>query len=84
MMHNKRYWDYKIFMTPQAKKSVNSLRTAPSCIMTKRILELLEALYPAVLQIFVHDGCETIMLTTALHSPKQAEKWPRVRETFHN
>jgi len=24
------------------------------------------------------------MFTTALHSSKQAEKWPRVRETFHN
>jgi len=27
--------------------------------------------------------CDINMTTTALHSPKQAEKWPRVRETFH-
>jgi len=24
------------------------------------------------------------MFTTALHNPKQAEKWLRVRETFHD
>jgi len=71
-------------MTPQANKSVQSLRTAPSCIRTKRIFELLEAFYPAFLQILAHAGCETIMFTTALHSPKQAERWPRVRETFHD
>jgi len=31
---NKHHWDYKSFMTPQANKSVKSLRTAPSCIRT--------------------------------------------------
>jgi len=46
-------------MTPQANKSVKSLRTAPSCIGTKRFLELHEALeYSAVLQIFIHVSCE--------------------------
>jgi len=35
MMHNKRHWDYKSLMMPQANKSVKSLRTAPSCIRTK-------------------------------------------------
>jgi len=59
MRHDKRHWDYKSFMTPQSNKSVKSLRTAPSYIRTKIILELLEAFNPAVLQIFVHDGCET-------------------------
>jgi len=44
MMHNKRHWDYKSFMTPQANNSVKSLHTTPSCIRTKRILELLEAI----------------------------------------
>jgi len=58
-MYDKRHWDYKSFMMPQANKTVKSLRTAPGCIRTKRILELLEAFYPAFLQIFVHDGCET-------------------------
>jgi len=46
-------------MTPQANKSVKSLRTAPSCIGTKRFLELHEAFeYSAVLQIFIHVSCE--------------------------
>ena len=54
MMHNKHHWDDKSFMTPQANKSVKSLR------QDQEILELLEAfLYLVVLQIFVHDSCET-------------------------
>ena len=46
----------------QANKSGKSLCTAPSCITVSdmKFLELVEAfLYPAVLQIFVHDSCET-------------------------
>jgi len=59
MIHNKRHWDYESFTTPQANKSVKSLRTAPSCIGTKTFLELLEAFkYSAVLQIFIHDSCK--------------------------
>jgi len=30
MIHNKRHWDYKSFMTPQANKSVKSLCTVTS------------------------------------------------------
>jgi len=40
MIHNKHHWDYKSFMTPQAKKSVKSLCIAPSCFGPKRFLEL--------------------------------------------
>jgi len=50
MIHNKRHWDYKSFMTPQDNKSVKSLHTAPSCIGTKIFLELHKAFeYSAVL-----------------------------------
>jgi len=59
MIYNKRHWDYKSFMAPQANKSIKSLHTAPSCIGTKIVLELHEAFeYFAVLQIFIHDSCE--------------------------
>jgi len=59
MMHNKRHWDYKRFMMPQANKSVNSLCTVLSCIRIKRFLKLLKAFeYSAILQIFVHGSCE--------------------------
>jgi len=59
MIHKKRHWDHKSFMTLQAKKSVKSLRTAPSCIRIKRLSKLLKAFeYSAVLQIFIHDSCE--------------------------
>jgi len=34
MMHNKRHWDCKIFMTPQAVKSVNTY--APRLIQAVR------------------------------------------------
>jgi len=60
VMHHKRHWDFKSLMMSQAHKLVKSLHTALSCIGTKIILELLKAfLYPAVLQIFVHDSSET-------------------------
>jgi len=59
MMHHKRHWDIKASWCHRLTNQL-SLRTVPSCIRTKRFLELLEALlYPAVLQIFVHDRCET-------------------------
>jgi len=61
-------------MTPQANKSVKSLHKAPSCIGTKRFLELLEAFkYPAVLQIFIHDSCE-IQTCSRLHCAAKATK----------
>jgi len=74
MMYNKRHWDFKSFMMPQANKSVNSLRAAPSCIRTKRFLELLEAFqYSAVLQIFIHDSCE-IQMCSQLHCTAKASR----------
>ena len=46
-------------MTPQANKSVKSTYSA-QLYQDQEISELLETfLYPAVLQIFVHDSCET-------------------------
>jgi len=59
MIHNKRHWDYKSLMAPQANKSGKSLRTAPSCIGTERFLELHKAFeYSAVLQILIHNSFE--------------------------
>jgi len=48
-------------------------------------LEVLEAfLYSVVLQIFVHVSCEIqTWPNCSVYSPKQAEKWLQVRETFH-
>jgi len=45
---------------PQANTPDKYLRTAPSCIRTKRCLELVETfLYPTVIQIFRRNSCET-------------------------
>jgi len=67
-------------MTPQADKSVKSLRTASSCIRTKRFSI---SIFRSATNLCTRKLWLINMFTTALHRPKQAEKWLQVRETFN-
>jgi len=86
-MHNKRHWDYKSFMTPQANKSVfTSLYIQHPAVSGPRNFRTSKSISMSHSSTSLRAWRlrDINMFTTALHSPKQTEKRPRVQETFHN